>query len=226
VPLLLIPLTPAALVAPAGGEWLAILAGYLLGSVPFGVLFARVRGVDLRAVGSGNIGATNVGRALGRPWALVAFVCDFGKGWAPAALIGPALASAPERAGSLAVLAGAAAACGHVWPVFLRLRGGKAVATWCGALVAIDPWLIPVGAASWVATLAVTRYVGLASIAMAAALAAATWFRREAGGYGNEVPIVSAALALLILWRHRSNIERMRAGTESHFGEKGEAGDG
>ena len=118
----------------------AILLSYLLGSVPFGLVLGRLRGVDIRTVGSGNIGATNVGRALGRPWALVAFALDFLKGYVPAWLA-PGFATQAGSVGpsTLAVLCAGAAVCGHVWPLYLGFKGGKGVATACGGMVAIDP---------------------------------------------------------------------------------------
>ena len=191
-------------------EALAVLASYLLGSVPFGLVLGLARGVDIRKVGSGNIGATNVGRALGRPWALLAFVCDFGKGWVPSALIAPAIAS-DGNAYLLAVLCGGAAVCGHVWPLYLRFKGGKAVATGYGAIVAIDPWIAVGAGLVWLVLLLATGFVSVASIAMGLAFPLVAWGR----GQPLAVILGTSALTLLILVRHRSNMKKLLAGTES-----------
>ncbi len=203
-----------------GTELLGILAAYLLGSVPFGLLFGFLRGVDIRKSGSGNIGATNVGRALGRPWALLAFACDFGKGWVSSAWIGPWVADVPEREALLATLCAGGAVLGHVWPLYLRFKGGKAVATGCGGIVGIDPVIFLGGGVVWLLTTAVTRYVGLASILMGLAFPVLAWWRSGQRDYGMEVVLGTALLALLILVRHRANISRMLAGTESRIGQK------
>jgi len=211
----------AAFVLPASaGGWAVVVAGYLLGSVPFGLLLGFVRGVDIRERGSGNIGATNAGRALGRSWALFSFALDFGKGFVPAALLAPLAAEPGEATTSLAVLAGAAAVLGHCFSVYLRFKGGKGVATGCGVLVGIDPLVFVAGGAAWLLALGVTRYVGLASLAMGAAFPVAAWFRRDPAGYGLEVAWGALALFLLILLRHRANIVRMCKGQEPKFGEK------
>ena len=199
-------------------EWVALLAAYLLGSVPFGYLLGRLKGVDIRSGGSGNIGATNAGRMLGRPWGIAAFVGDFGKGWFSAWWLGPELASDPARGSTLAVLCGAAAVCGHVWPVYLRFKGGKAVATGCGAVVGVDPLVFLIGGGVWLASLAVFRFVGLSSMLMAVAFPVSAYLRRDSQGYGMEVVWGTTALALLVLWRHRANVRRMLAGTEPRFG--------
>jgi glycerol-3-phosphate acyltransferase PlsY len=219
---------------PTGGEWLAVLASYLLGAVPFGWVMARwLHGVDLRTFGSGNIGATNAGRVLGRPLGLVAFLLDFAKGLVPVLVLAPAFSSHAEGALAgwwqhdkpselrlLQVLCGAAAVCGHVWPVYLRFRGGKAVATGCGALLALDPLVFAGGGLVWLAVLAASRYAGLASIAMGATFPLLAWLRADRAGYGGEVVGGALALALLIAVRHRSNMARMLAGTEPKVGSK------
>jgi acyl phosphate:glycerol-3-phosphate acyltransferase len=182
-----------------------LLLSYLLGAVPFGLVMCRlIKGVDLREVGSGNIGSTNAMRILGPPLGAVAFLLDFGKGFAPAAWI----ASDDPRS---MVLCGAAAVIGHVWPVYLRFKGGKAVATGCGAIVAIDP-LIFVGAGlAWLAILLLSGYVSLASIAMGLAFPALAFLRDQP----TSVILGTGALTLLILIRHRSNIARLLAGEET-----------
>ena len=219
-------LNPAAAIhAPQGTEWLALLPSYLLGAVPFGWVMARlIRGVDLRTVGSGNIGATNAMRVLGRPLGVLAFLLDFGKGWVPAALFATWFArGGGESRATLAVLCGAAAVCGHVWPVYLRFRGGKAVATGCGAIAAIDPVVFLAGGLAWLATLVFSRYVSLASIAMGLAFPLCAWARLSAGRGGAALVAGTAVLTLLILWRHRANLERILSGTEPKAGRRAPA---
>lgn len=214
LPLLFPPSLLAAVAVPGGAEWGAIAGAYLLGAVPFGLVMARVlKGVDLRTVGSGNIGATNAMRVLGRPLGLVAFALDFLKGWLPVFALAPAAALAPERVTGLQVLCGAAAVLGHCFPVYLRFRGGKGVATGCGALVALDPVVFLVGGAAWLVALAATRYVGVASMVMGLGFCAAALVRGP-----GELLAGAVLLEVLILVRHRSNIERLLAGTEPRIG--------
>ena len=205
---------------------LAVFGAYLLGAIPFGWLLARiVKGVDLRDLGSGNIGATNVARILGPPYGFLAFAFDFGKGWFPAWYFAHASSGESYLA---AVLCGAAAVCGHVWPVFLKFRGGKAVTTGCGALFAIDPLIFLAGGAAWLISLFVFRYFGLASMVMGLVFPVAAYVRMSQGKYGIEVVFGALALTVLIFLRHRSNISRMISGEEPRFsglrrGRKGES---
>jgi acyl phosphate:glycerol-3-phosphate acyltransferase len=200
--------------------WLGLVISYLVGAIPFGlVLGFLIGGVDVRRTGSGNIGATNVGRALGRPWAFAAFALDFLKGWAPAVFL-PLLAGGESEPWALRVLYGSAAVAGHVWPVYLRFQGGKGVATLCGAVVAIDPVLFVGGGIVWLATLALTRYVGLSSMMMGLSFPfLAAWHLR-----GDErvrvVVVGTALLSMVVFIRHRANIGRMLAGTEPKAGRK------
>ena len=189
---------------PAGLAWRLVVA-YLLGSVPFGLLMCRyIKGVDLREHGSGNIGATNAMRILGKPLGLVAFLCDLGKGYVPAAVLGGGDTQ-------WAVACGAAAVCGHVWPIYLRFKGGKAVATGCGVLLGILPMVVVYAGLAWIVTLLLFGYVSLSSIVMGLAFPIAAW------QLGGDISLIlgSSGLTLLILVRHRSNIGRLFAGTES-----------
>ena len=204
-------------VPASGSEWLAVGLAYLLGAVPFGYVLGRLRGVDIRRSGSGNIGATNAGRVLGRPFAYLAFVGDFGKGWVPGSLFAPWLAAAPERVPDLEVLCAVAAVAGHVWPVYLRFHGGKAVATTAGALTAIDPLVFLAGGAVWCLVALLTRWVGLSSIAMTLTFPIVlAWKEPER----HTAIGATALIALLILIRHRANIARMLNGTEPKMGSR------
>ncbi len=205
----------------SGAQWLALLAAYLLGSIPFGWILVRtLKGIDLRSVGSGNIGATNAMRVLGRPLGILCFALDFAKGYLPVRFFAQWAVDGPEELPLLRVACGAAAVLGHVFPIYLRFRGGKAVATGCGGIVAIDPMLFVIGGIAWLVVLATTRYVGLASMVMGIAWTIAAALRAPTKPYGSEFVVATAVLAGLILWRHRANIRRMLDGTERRSGGK------
>jgi glycerol-3-phosphate acyltransferase PlsY len=186
----------------------AVLA-YLLGSVPFGIVMARLfRLGDLRKIGSGNIGATNVLRTGNKLAALLTLLGDAGKG-AFAVLV--ARATLGEDA---AQLAGVAAFLGHGFPVFLRFKGGKGVATFLGTLIALSPALGAAACATWLATAAVLRISSLAALVAAGASPLwALWFRPDAA-------VFAMALSVLIIWWHEPNIRRMIAGVEPRIGRK------
>ncbi|MFT5287527.1 MAG: glycerol-3-phosphate acyltransferase PlsY [Planctomycetota bacterium] len=204
-----------------GMEWLALLPSYLLGAIPFGWVAVRMlHGKDLRQEGSGNIGATNAMRILGKPLGVVCFLLDFGKGFVPVALFATWFAGDPEVLPILKVSCGAAAVCGHVWPIYLGFKGGKAVATGCGGIVAIDPMIAVIGGVAWLVVLITTRYVGLASMLMGVSWPIAAFVRAPDYEYGLEVALATGALAILILWRHRANMGRMLRGEESRIGKK------
>lgn len=184
--------------------------GYLLGSIPFGIVITRALGLgDLRQIGSGNIGATNVLRTGNKPAALATLLLDSGKG-AIAVLLARALAG--EDA---ALIAGAAAFLGHLYPVWLGFKGGKGVATFLGTVLALD-WRLGLAAcAIWLLTAVVTRISSLSAL-VAAALSpvVALWLD------GPRLALVLAFMAVLIFIRHRANIARIRTGTEPRIGKK------
>jgi glycerol-3-phosphate acyltransferase PlsY len=201
-------------------------AAYVVGSTPFGVIIARWRGVNLRKVGSGNVGATNVARAAGRRWGYVCFVLDVAKGFVPALAAGvllgatSGLPSALVQAAWLAV--GFAAIAGHVFSFYLKFRGGKGVATSLGVVLGMYPFMtFPglVALALWLVVTLTSRYVSLGSVAAAVAflpLFAAFNCARFAALWPLATFI--AAMAALILVRHRANIARLLAGTENKIG--------
>jgi glycerol-3-phosphate acyltransferase PlsY len=190
------------------GVW--IVLGYLLGSVPFGIVITRALGLgDLRKIGSGNIGATNVLRTGNKPAALATLLLDAGKG---AIAVGVTHALAGPQ---IAHWAGLAAFVGHCFPVWLRFHGGKGVATFFGTVLALA-WPAGLAAcATWLATVAVTRISSTG--ALAAALATPLWM--WAFGYPWLV-LVTAIMGAAIFWRHRENIARLRAGTEPKVRQK------
>lgn len=200
---------------------LLILASYLLGAIPFGLLIARSRGIDIRAVGSKNIGATNVLRSVGKPWGIATFILDALKGFVPA-FVFPDLGNgwgADFQTMELARLAGGAAAIiGHNFPIYLGFKGGKGVATSAGALLGIAPLAVGVGLGVWALVFFASRYVSLASIAAAVAVPVAGWVWYR--GAGIVVPCALTLLAILIILRHRANIRRLLDGTENRFVKK------
>jgi len=215
---------PLSLPTTAAG-WGGLLVSYLVGAIPFGlVLGFLVGGLDIRKQGSGNIGATNVGRALGRPWAIAAFVLDALKGYAPAVFL-PGLVGAADSASEwgLRVLFALAAVVGHCWPVYLRFRGGKGVATLAGAVVALDPLVFLGGGALWLVALFTTRYVSLASLVMSLAFPCLAAWRLAGRPERGEVLAGTALLTALVFYRHRANIARLVAGTEPKAGRKRES---
>jgi glycerol-3-phosphate acyltransferase PlsY len=188
-----------------------VTGSYLLGSIPFSFLVARLFGVaDVRTVGSGNVGATNVMRSAGRTAGLAAFALDALKGALASGLV---LRLFPHAV-LLAALAAAAAVLGHMYPVWLGFRGGKGVATGAGAFVPLATPAALGGLAIFALTLAATRYVSVASVAGALGLAALAWI----SGAPRAVAATATALALLIAWKHRANLQRIASGTESRLG--------
>ena len=194
--------------------WLLVGASYLAGSVPFGLLLARfVAGVDVRQSGSGNIGATNVGRTAGRSLGVLTLLLDAGKGGISVAAT--ALAMGAPHDGDWAAAAGLAAFLGHVFPVWLGFRGGKGVATALGVFVVLSPWLALLSTVAFAASLGATRIASVGSMTAAAVMAAGC-----ALFHGIESPVtkVAAVIFLVILVRHQANIRRMLHGQESRLG--------
>lgn len=215
-------------------DWLLFLLGaYLLGSVSFALWLGRLKGIDIREHGSGNVGATNLGRTLGKPWGIACFLLDLGKGLGPvlgyglwAGMLGGG-GSAEEASGGdpVAMLQwlgiGVAAILGHVFPVFLKFKGGKGMATSMGALSGFWPMLtVPAFAAFvvWFLVTKATAYVGLASVVAAAVMPVfVVGFGLMMGDDPGQIAVcgvVSTLLAGLVIVRHKSNLKRLREGTE------------
>lgn len=208
------------------------LAAYAVGSTPFGVIISRARGMDIRAHGSGNVGATNVGRVLGRKWGLLCFALDVLKGLLPVLIVGMLLRGLEgfptEKHQAVWLGVGVGCILGHVFSFYLRFRGGKGVATSLGVVLGIFPYFTWAGLAAfalWVLVAGVTRYVSVASITAAAAFwplfTCINWLALGMSP-GRLWPLgaFGAAMALLIIYRHRGNISRLLAGTENKIGSK------
>ncbi len=201
--------------------WGVIVIAYLLGAIPFGLILGWLKGVDLRTIGSGNIGATNAVRAMGRPWGFAVFGLDFLKGFVPVLLAPRVGEFNGHDAEFLQVLVGTASVLGHCYPVYLKFKGGKGVATGCGAIVAIEPLVFLAGGIVWLLTRLATGYAGLASILMGVAfpiVAFVGWWPER-----RALVVGAALLMLLIVVRHRGNIHRMLQGTEPNARHKKEA---
>ena len=203
---------------------IAVVAAYLLGSVPFAFLIARAYGQDLRTIGSGNIGATNLARAVGRKWGYLCFTLDVLKGLTPTALTGAVAGGVDNPVFlSLWLLVGIAAILGHVFPVYLRFKGGKGVATSFGVALGLWPYftlcaLLALGV--WIAVVLVWRYVSLASICAAVAFPIALVFGilTIPNWHPTDLwPLLIAAIVIpiLVIVRHRDNLRRLAAGTEN-----------
>jgi glycerol-3-phosphate acyltransferase PlsY len=203
--------------------WFA--GGYLVGSVPFGWLIGRMRGVDIREHGSRNIGATNCGRVCGAPWGVLAFVLDVAKGFLPVFLAATywapmqAEAHGPRVAILLLVAVAVAPILGHVFPVWLRFRGGKAVATSLGVLAALPmlQWMALAAFGVWVMAVLATRYVSVASSVAAVVFVGGYLVFESAKAWGDYLPVTVFVVLLVatVLVRHRSNYLRLIRGTEN-----------
>lgn len=196
--------------------------GYLCGSLPTGYLAGKWSGIDVRQYGSGNIGATNVLRVLGKPYGYVVFAVDAMKGFLPVrfaySFAHGSSASHPEY---YAITAAVAAVLGHTFPVWLAFRGGKGVATSAGAVLGLMPLAGVVAVALWVVIFETTKYVSLASVVTALVLPVAVGLLLHLGlVHGLALLYFSIPMALLVVWKHRSNISRIIAGTEPRFTRK------
>ncbi len=203
---------------------LVIVAGYLLGSIPFGYLAGRLGGMDIRKLGSGNIGATNVVRVLGKRYGYSVFALDFAKGLAAVTLSSTVARTAQSPWASsetFGILAAVSAVVGHSFPVWLKFQGGKGVAVSAGALFGLMPLAALVGVAIWILVFLLTRYVSAASIAAAMALPFVIWIMARLNEIrGQALFYASLCLAAFVVWRHRSNLSRLIHGSEARFTRK------
>lgn len=188
---------------------------YLIGSIPFGLLIAKTKGKDIRKMGSGNIGATNVLRCLGKPLGISCFVLDVLKGFLPTFLF-PIIGKLDADFPSIGILFGAAAILGHNFPIFLKFKGGKGVATSAGVLLGAAPLAVLIGILTWALVFFSSGYVSLGSIVAATIVILTGW----TVGYSLVIAIALTLLGALTIWRHRSNIQRLIAGTENKFERK------
>ena len=211
------------------------LGTYLLGSIPFGYVVAKAQGVDIRSVGSGNIGATNAMRVLGKPAGIFVLLMDVLKGYAACAWLPAPIFDwfAPHLSGLVVyfhqepaafqsrftVLAGVCAVLGHNYTCWLKFKGGKGIATTAGVYLALAPLPLLIAVGVFFALVALTRYISVGSISSAVVLPVAVWVMAP---HNLFLGIVTTALGALAVYKHKSNIQRLRAGTENRFGKKAE----
>ena len=192
------------------------LAGYLLGSIPTGYLVAKAKGIDIRTVGSGNIGATNAFRVLGNTAGTAVLLADGLKGYAACAWLCDALLRLLEvpsaEVETHRIVAGIAAVLGHNYTCWLRFKGGKGIATTAGVYFALAPLAVSIAIGAWIVLFLTTRFVSIASLAAAVALPTAVWFTMKGSVF---LGVVTTALGLLAIFKHKANIQRLIAGTES-----------
>ncbi len=214
---------------------LTALAAYLLGSIPFGFLVAKAKGIDIRSVGSGNIGATNAMRVLGKPAGIAVLLMDALKGFG-ACFLGVLIYSFyfnqfnglhstsesipfPSQAGAelFATIAGIFAVLGHNYTCWLKFKGGKGIATTAGVYLALAPWALLVALVVFILAILLTKYVSVGSIAAAIALPVTVWIMTP---HNLFLGLVTTALGALAIYKHKSNLQRLRAGTENRLGTK------
>ncbi|MBO4709442.1 MAG: glycerol-3-phosphate 1-O-acyltransferase PlsY [Kiritimatiellae bacterium] len=204
-----------------------LVGAYLVGGIPFGFLIGKARGVDVRTVGSKNIGATNVFRTVGKKWGLIAFACDVLKGLLPT-LAARHFAAEPSW---LPLAVGVMCVVGHMLTPYMKFKGGKGVATAFGMLIGLAPALVGTAFALFAVVFAISHYISLGSISAAAFLMVAVWFPiLGTEGYKNLPQCILVTLiAAFVIFKHRANIGRLVSGTESKiylFGNKGSGGSG
>ncbi|MBX2825213.1 MAG: glycerol-3-phosphate 1-O-acyltransferase PlsY [Gammaproteobacteria bacterium] len=197
------------------GLW---LLAFLIGGIPFGYIAGKLNGIDVRNEGSGNIGATNVFRVVGKGWGLGVFALDFLKAFLPLLIYRQTFVagySLPVEGDLFLLVAGVLTVVGHNYSPYLGFKGGKGMATSAGFLAGLIPWSLLVCFSAWLVVFLSTRYVSLASIIAGIALPIGTWIF-----YPSQWWLFAASLFLGVMsvWRHRSNIQKLRAGTEHRFG--------
>jgi glycerol-3-phosphate acyltransferase PlsY len=214
---------------------LTALAAYLLGSIPTGFLVAKAKGIDIRAAGSGNIGAANAMRVLGKPAGIFVLLMDALKGYAACAFLAPHIFDwlAPHYSGLFVyfhnepvelqtrfyLVAGIFAVLGHNYTCWLKFKGGKGIATMTGVYLVLAPWAVLIAFVVFIFAVLVTRYISVGSISAAVALPATVWIMTP---NNLLLGIVTTALGALAIYKHKSNIKRLMAGTENRLGKKKE----
>jgi len=212
---------------------LTALGAYLLGSIPFGFLAAKAKGIDIRSVGSGNIGATNAMRVLGKPLGIFVLLMDAAKGFAACAIM-PAMLYDFFFASSwddmfvnhplefqlqIKLLTGVCAVLGHNYTCWLKFKGGKGIATTAGVYLALAPWAVLVALVVFILAVLLTKFVSVGSIAAAVALPVTVWVLTP---HNLFLGIVTTALGALAIYKHKSNIQRLMVGTENRLGKQKE----
>ena len=210
--------------------WLLPLLGFLLGSIPFGLLMGRIKGIDIRQHGSGNIGATNVFRTLGKQLGTTCLLLDFSKGLVPVLIardmVEPMMTEQQFTAQSIGVLTALASIMGHNYSPWIGFKGGKGIATTAGAITALMPFGLVLLILVWAIFTFTTKYVSVGSIAAAASLpilviiGSAFHGKLANGTWNKPLFIFSLIAAILAIWKHRANIARLKAGTENRIGHK------
>jgi glycerol-3-phosphate acyltransferase PlsY len=193
-------------------QYFLIIISYLTGSIPFGLLLGRLSGVDVRQHGSGNIGATNVSRLLGKKLGVITLACDLLKGLLPMLVVARLLGDHPG-AETWTLLAGLAAFLGHCWPVYLKFKGGKGVATALGVFLYLAPVNTLIAIAIFVIIVRLSGFVSVGSMTAAMSMPLITWL----SGYDTNVVSIAMAIALLIVVKHHDNINRLLKGKEKSW---------
>lgn len=215
---------------PAWSYIIVAVAAYLLGSIPTGYLVAKAKGIDIRKTGSGNIGATNAMRVLGKPAGIFVLLADAAKGYVACIFALIILLATGQldgiythqydllkKAEPFMVLAGISAVLGHNYTCWLKFKGGKGIATTAGVYLALAPEALGIALAVFILTILVTRYVSVGSILAAIALPTTVWILSP---HNLFLGIVTTALGALAIYKHKSNIQRLMAGTENRLGKK------
>jgi len=203
--------------------WIYIIvavAAYLLGSIPTGFLVAKAKVIDIRKIGSGNIGATNAMRVLGKPAGIFVLLMDAAKGFFAVGIgyfISKSFGATVEQIETARVLAGIFAVLGHNYTCWLKFKGGKGIATTAGVYLALAPTALGIALVIFILALLLTKYVSVASMSAAIALPGAVWILQP---HNLFLGIVTTALGVLAIYKHKSNIQRLMAGTENRLGKK------
>lgn len=194
----------------------SVLLGYLIGAIPFGAIISRFHRIDIQKVGSGNIGATNVFRNLGPVAGITVFILDAAKGAVPIYLAQLLLPQALSYKYWIFVLVGAAAIMGHMYPVYLRFKGGKGGATGLGVLMGLMPDISLIALVAFLIVLFISRFVSVSTITAAVAVLVAIWLTSKPGEY----LIVTIIIVIFIIYKHIPNIKRLLSGTEPKIGKR------